>query len=312
MKLYDALNRPYLREEEATKKLSTGLTVLNYALSGSYKYGLETGSVVLVSGENNSGRTTFGLTVLAEASINPLFSDYTLYYYDTEGKTVDIRGFLGNRAGDRIYSQKLSHIDSFWELCSRRKRSIIVLDSLDGLMVGGNTWRKNNDCAKGVFDCVRKNNSIVVITLQAKRVNGKIITAGGYAPIFYSDTLVRLSYSGELLARRGKTNMSVGTNTSITPLKSKFENISIIECPAPINVQFGYDNALSMLLYFIKEGIIAEKDGVYSFPVYNIVGDFYVFLKYFRDNEVNIAQNFREIIKKENYGLGSVNIPDNV
>ena len=84
MNLYDALNRPYLIEEETTKKLSTGLTVLNYALSGSYRYGLETGSVVLVSGESNSGRTTFGLTVLAEASINPLFSDYTLYYYDTE------------------------------------------------------------------------------------------------------------------------------------------------------------------------------------------------------------------------------------
>ena len=136
MNLLAALSQPSLAPPVG-KKLSTGLSILNYALSGDVSYGLDSGSVVMVSGDTNSGRTTFGLTVLAEAAINVLFDQYTLVYFDTEGKAVDVRSYLGSKAADRIYMGAVNSLDAFWKYCSSAVKRVIVLDSLDGVLCPG-------------------------------------------------------------------------------------------------------------------------------------------------------------------------------
>ena len=278
------------------KKLSTGLSILNYSLSGDVSYGIDSGSVLMVSGDANSGRTTFGLTLLAEAAINSQFDDYTLVYFDTEGKTVDVHSYLGSKAADRIYLGSVNSLDAFWEYCSSAVKRIIVLDSLDGLSSGDSSWWTNNQCAKGVFDCIRSNTSILIITAQDKLFQSKKVIAGGFAPVFYSDFQFRLSYMGEYYKMRGKSKVSVGSNTSISVLKSKFDSFSRLDCPAPIVVGYGYDNAVSLLTFLRRKGKVIEREGEFVFPEFGCRGEYGTMLRFCRDYEQILSFKLKDWI----------------
>ena len=297
MNLLAALSQPSLAPPVG-KKLSTGLSILNYALSGDVSYGLDSGSVVMVSGDTNSGRTTFGLTVLAEAAINVLFDQYTLVYFDTEGKAVDVRSYLGSKAADRIYMGAVNSLDAFWKYCSSAVKRVIVLDSLDGVLCpgfsSGSSWWTNNQCAKGVFDCIRSNSSILIITAQEKVIQSKKVIAGGYAPVFYSDFQLRLTYMGEYYKMRRKNRVSIGSNTSISVLKSKFDSPSRVECPSPIVVGYGYDNAVSLLTFLRRRGRVIERDGEYLFPEFGCRGDYNAMIRFCREYEQILAYKIKD------------------
>ena len=308
MNLLAALNDSFVHTS-SSKKLSTGLSVLNYALSGDVHYGIDSGSVVLVSGGVNSGRTTLGLTMLAEAAINKQFDPYTLVYYDTEGKAVDIKSYLGSRADKRIFRGAVNSLDAFWDYCSSAVNRVIVLDSLDGLMVEGQ-WKTNNRVVKGVFDCVRRNDSILIITVQEKLVQNKRVNAGGYALRYYSDFILRSEFDGEYYKRGRGRKVYIGTDTTVSVIKSKFDGDSKIKCPAPIVVGYGYDNAVSLLTFLRNRGIVKEtEDNTYEFPEYGFNGSYSSILRFCRDYEDILSFKVKEY---SIYGLGRTRSKKNI
>ena len=258
-------------------------------------YGIDSGSVIWVSGSSNSGRTTFGLTILAEAAISRLYDSYSLVYFDTEGKAIDVANYLGKRAADRIWIGSVNSLESFWEYCANAVNRVIVLDSLDGLM-NEKGWQVNNSYAKGVFDCVHHNNSILIIIAQQKFADNKKVTAGGFAPVFYSDFHLRLTFNGDIYETRKGVKVSVGSNTTITTLKSKFLQGRYFDVPAPVIVGSGYDNAESLMMFLRRKGKIKEVDGLFYYPDFGCKGDYKTMLRFCREYENILSFQIKGIL----------------
>ena len=83
--------------------VSCGSSQLNLACSGYVTGGFPKGRYILLGGVSDAAKTWLGLSVLAEASINPEFDDYDLIY-DTpeEGASMDKAYFFGDRLKQRI------------------------------------------------------------------------------------------------------------------------------------------------------------------------------------------------------------------
>ena len=126
--------------------LSTGCTLLNLASTGYPDGGIAKGTYVFFVGDSSSGKTFMGRTILAEASINPVFKNYRLIYDDVEnGALMDTEKYFGKQLAKRleppdkdkegpIYSFEIE--DFYGNLYSVLKGSrpcIYVLDSMDAL-----------------------------------------------------------------------------------------------------------------------------------------------------------------------------------
>ncbi len=262
------------RPEPKRRKLSTGLTLCNLLLSGDCSTGIESGSVVWVSGPSDSGRSTVGLTLLAEASQNADFAGYDLFYNNTEGQQVDLAAYFGTKVAERIRRAGAATHDSFWGyLLLHHRPCVYFLDSLDGLN-GTDGWQKNNDKAKAAFDTVRDRDSILIIASQEKNVGEKKVAAGGYAVQFYADYGIKTTRLG-LITRviRGKER-AIGINTSLSISKSRHGLQKITTIPAPIFSGSGYDNAESLFMYLRRKGFIKENAGLFEWPLFGLKGRF--------------------------------------
>ena len=218
-----------------------------------------------------------------------------MVYFDTEGKSIDVANYLGKRAADRIWVGSVGSLESFWEYCANAVNRVIVLDSLDGLM-DENGWQINNSYAKGVFDCIHRNGSILIIIAQQKFADNKKVTAGGFAPVFYSDFHLRLTFNGDIYETRKGVKVSVGSNTTISPLKSKFPVKRFFDVPAPVIVGSGYDNAESLLMFLRRKGKIKEVDGMFYYPDFGCKGDYKTMLRFCREYENILAFRLKELL----------------
>lgn len=127
--------------------LSTGSTLLNIAISGSWRGGLDPGQYYFFVGDSSSGKTFLTLTCFAEACLNPKFANYRLIYDDVEGgANMDFAKFFGKTVAERVeapagtrespvYSQTAEmfyeHLDD--ALSDADRPCIYVLDSMDAL-----------------------------------------------------------------------------------------------------------------------------------------------------------------------------------
>lgn len=270
------------------RQLSTGLTLLNLLLTGDCSYGIESGSVVWLSGPSDSGRTTVGLTLLAEATQTVDFVNYRLYYNNTEGQDVNIGAYFGNNVAARIRAVQCSDAMAFWEgMRQRGGRSIYFLDSLDGLL--NDTWQINNAYAKDVFDRVRETDSILIIAAQEKLAGDKRVTAGGFAMPFYADYSIKTIHSGSIVrVIRGKERV-LGTNTTLSAIKSKIGIKGAVSVPAPIFSGSGYDNAESLFMFLRRKGVITGTNEYYHFSEFGFEGKFSSLLNDIRQFESMIA-----------------------
>lgn len=267
--------------------LSTGLSLLNLALSGESEVGLQSGSVVWVSGPSDSGRSTLCLTILAEASENGYFSDHALIYDDTEGQNIDIAGYFGNKVNARIRRRASYGEEEFWnEMMDMDRPCIYVLDSLDGLGTSKRGWKVNNQQASCVFAHFRKLGSILVLTAQEKKVDGqKKVAAGGYAVQFYADYCLRTTSGGCIFRPVAGKRRHVGTNTEIGIIKSVSGLQKIDSVPAPVFAGAGYDNAESVLLFMLRVKMAMKRGQVYSIPQFDFAGNLEEVLNFIRDFE---------------------------
>lgn len=125
--------------------LSTGNTLLNLALSGRIDGGLAMGKYLWIVGDSSSGKTWYGLQILAEAARNPHWKKHRLIYDDLErGALMDMAKYFGAKLLDRLEPLGGTKADpepsvTVQQFYKRVYKSIkagpclIVLDSMDAL-----------------------------------------------------------------------------------------------------------------------------------------------------------------------------------
>lgn len=131
--------------------LSSGSHVLNLVCSGQPYGAYAKGKFFWMVGASGGGKTSLGLTALAEASINKNFDDYDLIFNNGEdGALMDLAKFFGQRLANRIKPPEIrdgepynsrtvdefyDHLDTRLELARKGKAPpfIELLDSMDNL-----------------------------------------------------------------------------------------------------------------------------------------------------------------------------------
>ena len=251
--------------------VSTGLSLLNIALTGDSSRGVRAGSVIWVSGSPNSGRTTLGISLLTEIAHNHCFDDYGLVYYDDLLHGSLSYGYIDSAYTDRLEHRHLDTVESFWDDVDDLFTSVVILDSMDVLMALSPTseedaWKINNRRVARAFRHIRDTESILIITSREKKSCGKMVSAGGGAIPSYADYWLRTHNSGSIFQEMNGKNRLVGTKSSITVIKSP-EGKGGVSIPAPIYSNSGYDDAESVVKYLWLERKIKKTDNGYQFGV---------------------------------------------
>ena len=276
------------KNETTIAPIPTGLSLFDRALGG----GIKAGSVISVLGTAGSGRSTFGLSLIAEVA--RALPDYDLFLHETECQYTDLSSYLPDYIASRIHRVDAyfgGEREGVWRYISMlRTPFIYVLDSLEGLLAESSTTTNNNE-ATSVFDRVRKTKSILVITSTKQAVEGKPVFVGGYALRFYADYCFSLLNKGERYkVIRGKRR-SVGTNTAIKIDNAPGTIHSPTETPAPIEINYGYSDEGSLFEFLREVGQIniGKRRGWYEYPMYQAYGP--------REKiEAVISENKREIL----------------
>lgn len=131
---------------EMPKGLSTGSTLLNLALTGDPFKGFVAGKYFFIVGDSASGKTFLSMTCLAEATIDPNFSEYDFIYDNIEdGMLMDLDTLFNDTVADRIRPPAMKggepafsdSVESFYynldDAIGRGKPFIYILDSMDAL-----------------------------------------------------------------------------------------------------------------------------------------------------------------------------------
>lgn len=121
--------------------LSTGSTLLNLACSDSPHGGFRTGTIVLIGGDSDSGKTWLGLSCFAEACIDKRFAEHRLIYDNPEdGAGMDFAHYFGQAVADRIEQPcddgPSTTLDELYDNVTDALRGppcIYLVDSLDPL-----------------------------------------------------------------------------------------------------------------------------------------------------------------------------------
>lgn len=133
-------------QRPASDYLSTGITLLNLALTDHPRRGFLKGKYFLIVGDSKSAKTFLSLTCLAEASLNKNFDNYRFIFDDVEGGAMmDIKRFFGTAVARRMESPATDKdggplnsylIEDFFDNIDDAIKLgipfIYVLDSMDG------------------------------------------------------------------------------------------------------------------------------------------------------------------------------------
>ena len=259
------------QSRRSKQTVSTGLTRLNLALTGNPSHGIEMGSVVWVSGSPCSGRTTLGVSILAEVAHDSRFADWGLVYYDDLLHGSLSYGYIDSGYVDRLEHRSLDTVETFWDELEETYSSVIVLDSMDVMMAldplsEEAAWKVNNRRVGRAFRHIRETDSVLIITSKEKRFYDKMVSAGGSAIPSYADYWFRTHNSGAIFQETNGKNRLVGTKSSMTVIKS-IGGRSGVSVPAPIYSNSGYDDAESVVKYLWLQKKIRKTEQGYLFGV---------------------------------------------
>lgn len=118
--------------------LSTGVTLLNLAMTGRKNCGYKKGTYINTPGASDSGKSFLILTAFAEACKNPEFDNYELVYNNAEGATPPpIKKYFGSKVKERLkFIEATDTVEDFHEDIQARCQEgpcIYLLDSSDAL-----------------------------------------------------------------------------------------------------------------------------------------------------------------------------------
>jgi RecA/RadA recombinase len=125
--------------------LSTGMTVLNLAITGRPFHGIPKGKAMHFVGDSSSGKSWFSLNLFAEAAQNKQFDGYRFVFDNAEnGALMDVERYFGASTAKRIrppagsrdepvYSETIEQFYFHADAALDRGPCIYVLDSMDAL-----------------------------------------------------------------------------------------------------------------------------------------------------------------------------------
>ena len=282
------------KKEDSTIFLSSGSTVLNLACSGHPGGAFPMGCYVFFVGDSASGKTFFGLTTLAEASIDKRFDEYRLIHDDVEhGALMNLRRFFGSKLADRIeppskkkelpvYSETVEqfyfHIQN---IIDDGRPFIYLLDSQDALSseaeadkfderkaafekgktttgsYGDNKAKVHSANIRRLLRPLRDTNSLLIVLNQTRDsfdLFEKSSHSGGRALKFYAALQLWSSKKGIIEKQVKGKKRQLGVNCKIQVRKNRVTGREDKLVTVPIYYSHGVDDLGSMVDYLVSEG----------------------------------------------------------
>lgn len=285
--------------------LSTGLTLLNLALTGRAKVGFTQGSYCLLVGGSRSGKTFICGTALAEATLNKVFKDHRLIYNDPErGARMDVKRFFGAELARRLEWRHPRTVEEFYYALDDDKHKgpfVQVLDSMDALEAeddAAHFTRKKKAAsgdgkAKGSYGTAKaKANSSgirhavldlaetgsILLVISQTRMNigfGAMFNpetrSGGTALQFYATNEVWFKRVGSIKRTVHKKARTIGTVVKASVKKNRDTGR---EWPVELHhyPSVGFDDVGSLIAYLVAEGRWTESKGKITAPEFDLAG----------------------------------------
>ena len=259
-------------EAEKPKFVSTGSTLLNLGLSDDPYGGFPVGKIANIIGDHSAGKTFILLTLFAEATYNPLFAEYDIFYDEPEqALEINIPKLFGDVVEERIIKKYISDTiedfhDNVFEVLKKEKPFIYGEDSFDALTSEAELKRDIRDGsykmekAKISGEILRKivgkingTDSLLIIISQTRENIGvtfgsKKTRSGGKALHFYCTHELWTAVKGHIKRKE----RDVGVNIIVKISKNKFTGkLRTIEFP--IYFDYGIDNIGSCIDWLIEE-----------------------------------------------------------
>lgn len=269
-----------------TEFLSTGVTLLNLAMTGRRNCGYRKGTYINTPGASDSGKTFLVMTAFAEACKNPNFADYRLIIDNAEGATPPpIKKYWGAETKRRIeFIQPSSTVEDFHEsiqdIC-KQGPCIYFLDSSDAL--NSRAEDKAEAKGKGAFGAgaakawskgfrktkpaIEQSRSIVIIVSQTRQnINpftakfNPDVRSGGNALKFYNRMEMWLKTIGSIKAGNRK-DRTLGQITKVKITKNHYNGWKGF-ITFPIDNDIGVDDLRGCVQFLVTEGVWPMKKKV--------------------------------------------------
>ncbi|MCX6956920.1 MAG: recombinase RecA [Verrucomicrobia bacterium] len=261
--------------------LSTGSLAIDLALGVG---GLPKGRIIEIYGPESSGKTTFCLSVIAEAQKKGGLAAFIDVEHALDPKYAKV---VGVKLDDLLVSQPDSGEDALnimETLIRSNSIDVIVLDSvaalitkaeLDGQMgdmTMGSQARLMSQAMRRLTAVVSKTNCVCIFTNQIREKIGVMFgspetTSGGRALKFFASVRIDIRRKDQIKTPEGKV---IGNRTKIKVVKNKI-------APPFTEVEFDimYDEGISKMGSLIDLGIehkVLEKKGAWIAYEGNLVG----------------------------------------
>jgi len=261
--------------------LSTGSLAIDLALGVG---GLPKGRIIEIYGPESSGKTTFCLSVIAEAQKKGGLAAFIDVEHALDPKYAKV---VGVKLDDLLVSQPDSGEDALnimETLIRSNSIDVIVLDSvaalitkaeLDGQMgdmTMGSQARLMSQAMRRLTAVVSKTNCVCIFTNQIREKIGVMFgspetTSGGRALKFFASVRIDIRRKDQIKTPEGKV---IGNRTKIKIVKNKI-------APPFTEVEFDimYDEGISKMGSLIDLGIehkVLEKKGAWIAYEGNLVG----------------------------------------
>lgn len=274
-----------------------GSTLLNLQCTGRPFGAIPKGTIVLLVGDSDSGKSWLAMSVLAEAANNENFDGYDLIYNDAEGGAVrELEEYFGSKLNSRIeWVDDCMYSDDFYDDILTRLRNptpfIYILDSesvleakVDDEKFDANRKRKkkgqkekgdfgmakakmNSQNLRKVRARIKKHGSILIIISQTRDMVSTIgfgekkTRAGGRALKFYSILEVWTAHEGDINKKVGEKNRQVGILSQCRVKKNHVMGLKG-RTTIPIYHSFGIDDIGSCVEFLIEEKHWKVNNGV--------------------------------------------------
>jgi RecA/RadA recombinase len=270
--------------------LSTGISVLNLALSGSVDGGVPKGGYVFLVGDTESGKTWFTLQLFAEAQKNKTFRGHKLILDEPElGAHMDVGFYFGDAVERKLERRKSSTTEDFYfstyDDLDAGKPFIKVLDSMDALRSKADlkklktyraAWRKggdrkdekgsmgmakakdNSDNIKAVTTSLADTGSVMVVISQTRDKIGSFIPgekthSGGYSLKFYGSVQLWTSVKGQIRRKVAGKVRQVGSLIQVQVKKNRINGWHG-KVYVPFYPTIGMDEIGANVYYLCDEG----------------------------------------------------------
>jgi len=281
--------------KKPSKALSSGLTLINLAMTGELGVGFRTGHCYTFTGRASSGKTWLLLQTLAEACLNKRFRKHVLLYDAPErGALMDYKRYFG-QLSERIEEPEPSVTsEQFYARVLKMVKlgpTIYGLDSEDALQCeaemkrlgkadkardkgtsGGGSFgtekaKANSAGFRRTFVALSKHNSILIMIKQARQNINPLTSkfkpdtrSGGTAIGFFASIELWFKKVGKIRKTILKRKRTVGSLMQIRVEKNRLGNVTEDHTVTiPFFRSLGFDEVGSLVRWLCEEEVWSCK-----------------------------------------------------